>query len=113
MVYQLGNLSDLDTLPLIDDTALELLHHHLQILDDNYGSNRNLTESDGGYVLYAVPETNIEEINAFFDISTHTPEWVNRYGNLCEALYLITNEFIVVVIMYITDAPTNILNEII
>lgn len=103
MVYKIENFSDLASLPIIDDTALELLYHHAKFLEQ---------DSDGGYILYATSGTSLEELNTLFDISAHTPEWVNKYGDLCEAVYLITNESIVVVIMNISDAPSTILNEI-
>ena len=111
MVYKIGNLADLETLPLIDDTALELLYHHVNVLESEYGNNRQ-EDSDGGCILYAASGTSSEELNTLFDISAHTPEWVNRYGDLCEAVYLITNESVVVVIMNISDAPSTLLNEI-
>lgn len=103
MVYKIENFSDLASLPLIDDTALELLYHHAKFLEQ---------DSDGGYILYATSGTSLEELNTLFDISAHTPEWVNRYGDLCEAVYLITNERVVVVIMSISDAPSTLINEI-
>ena len=112
MVYKIGNIADLESLPLVDDTVLELLCHHASVLSHEYGENRNINTNDGGYVLYAVPGTSIEEIKAFFDISKHSPEYVNTYGNLCEAVYILTNDYAVVVIMSTSDAPTEILNEI-
>ena len=112
MVYKIGCLADLEALPLISDVALELLCHHASVLSHEYGENRNIDNSDGGYILYAVPGTDAEELKAFFDVSKHTPEYVNRYGNLCEAVYCQTNDYVVEIIMSIADAPTEILNEI-
>ena len=112
MVFKIGNLSDLDSLPLMDDTTMKVLYHHAKTLSTEYGENRNIDNSDGGYVLYAVPGTNKADLKAFFDVSMHTPEYVNTYGSLCEAVYLLTNDFAVVIVMSITDAPTEILNEI-
>ena len=112
MVYKIGNLSDLDTLPLIDDTALELLYNHAKVLSTEYGKQRNLDASDGGFVLYATPGTKAEEVKACLDYSKHTPECVNAYGKLCEAVYLLDNDYGVVIVMSIADAPSEILNEI-
>lgn len=112
MIYKMGNISDLDILPMLDDTTLELLHHHARVLTHEYGQERNINEDDGGYVLFAPSGTSREELKAFFDISAHTPECVNTYGSLCEAIYLLNNDFAVVIIMSIADAPTEILNEI-
>lgn len=112
MVYKIGCLADLEALPLISDVALELLCHHASVLSHEYGENRNINNCDGGYILYAVPGTSAEEVKAFFDFSKHTPEHVDRYGNLCEAVYLLNNDYAVVIIMSIADAPIEILNEI-
>ena len=112
MVYKIGCLADLETLPLISDVALELLRHHASVLSYEYGENRNIDTDDGGYILYAVPGTSAEEIKAFFDFSKHIPEHVDQYDTLCEAVYCLNNDYVVVIIMSISDAPTEILNEI-
>ena len=82
MVYKIDNLADLANLPLIDDTALELLCHHARVLETEYGNDRG-ENSDGGYILFASSGTNASELKPFFDVSVHTPEHVDRYGNLC------------------------------
>ena len=112
MIYKIGNLADLESLPLISDVALELLYHHASVLTHEYGENRNVDDSDGGYILYAVPGTSAEEVKAFFDFSKHPPEHVDQYDTLCEAVYLLNNDFAVVIIMSLDDAPTEILKEI-
>ena len=112
MVYKIGNLADLARLPSVDDATMALLYHHARTLSAEYGENRNVNESDGGFVLYVEPGTNINDLKAFFDISKHTVEYVNTYGSLCEAYYLLNNDFAVVIIMSIFDAPTEIRNEI-
>ena len=112
MVYKIGNLADLETLPLIDDTAMELLHHHASILSHEYGENRDVNENDGGYILFAPLGADSQEIKAYFDFSAHAPECVNTYGALCEMIYLLNNDFAVVIIMPTNDAPTEILKEI-
>ena len=111
MIYKIGNLADLERLPLIDDTALELLYHHAKVLETEYGKER-AEDSDGGYILFAPSGTNAEELKALFDVSEHTAEYVNKYCNLCEAVYLLNNDYAVVIVMSIADAPTEILNEI-
>ena len=112
MVYKIGTLADLDTIPLVEDATLELLYHHASVLTREYGESRNVEEDDGGFVLYAAPGTRTEELKAWFDTSKHTVEYVDTYGSLCEALYLLNNDYAVVIIMSIADAPTEILKEI-
>lgn len=112
MVYKIGNLADLARLPSVDDATMALLYHHARMLSAEYSENRNVNESDGGFVLYVEPGTNINDLKAFFDISKHTVEYVNTYGSLCEAYYLLNNDFVVVIVMSIDDAPTEIRKEI-
>lgn len=40
MIYKIGNLADLESLPLISDVALELLYHHASVLTHEYGENK-------------------------------------------------------------------------
>ena len=112
MVYKIGNLADLARLPSVDDATMALLYHHARTLSAEYGENRKVNESDGGFVLYVEAGTNINDLKAFFDISKHTVEYANTYGSLCEAYYLLNNDFVVVIVMSIFDAPTEIRNEI-
>ena len=112
MVYKIGNVSDLGMMPLIDDTALELLHHYARILTYEYGEERNIDTDDGGYVLYALPHTNAEDIKAYFDYTKHTVESVERYGQLYSAMFILCNEFVVTIVGSIVDAPPQFINEI-
>ena len=82
----------------------------------NGSINRNLGfVDDGGYVLYAVPGTKAEEIKARFDYTAHLMEYVNRTLDaepaICTALWLLNNEFAVVLVMSIADAPKEITDE--
>lgn len=112
MVYKIGNLADLERLPSVDDATMALLYQHARTLSIEYGENRNVNESGGGFVLYVAPGTNTQELKAFFDISKHRLEYVNTYGSLCEAYYLLNNDFVVVIVMSMDEAPIQILNEI-
>ena len=112
MVYKIGNVSDLDMIPLIDDTALELLLHYARVLTYEYGEKRNVNDSDGGFVLYAPPGTNTEDIKAYFDYTKHTLESADRFGSLISAMYILHNEFVITIIMSADDAPIEIINEI-
>ena len=72
MVYKIGTITDLATLPPMDNTALELVYYHASVLTHEYGANRNVNESDGGFVLYATPGTNVKDIKAFFSEAAST-----------------------------------------
>ena len=112
MVYKLGHVADLERLTIADEVTRNNLVELLQILDSEYGDDRNIDEDDGGYVLYVTPGTNPEEIKAFFDYSAHEIEYVNRFLKaqppICTAFYILNNEFVVTIVMSITDAPNEI-----
>ena len=112
MVYKIGNLADMKKLPNISMEAWQLLYHHARVLSTEYGEDRNVDRDDGGFVLYCTPGTKGEDIKAYFDYTAHTPEYATTYGDLCEVFYLCNNDYAVVIIMSIADAPTKILNEI-
>lgn len=92
MVYKLGHVADLERLTITDDVTRNNLVELLQILDSEYGDDRNIDEDDGGYVLYVPHGTNPEEIKAFFDYSAHEIEYVNRFLKaqppICTAFYV-------------------------
>lgn len=112
MVYKLGNLKDLKSLPAMDKVTYGTLFELISVLSYEYGEDRNIDNDDGGYVLYATPGTSPEEIKTVFDFSAHTIEYVNRTLQaeppICSALFLIGNDFAVVIVMSIADAPKEI-----
>ena len=111
MVYKLGNDKDMDTLPPLDGKTEEIIYVYTSTLTYQYGEERNIDEDDGGYVLYATPGTDREELKACFDYTKHTPEYVDRYGSICVAMYITHNEYAVVIITSIADAPEEITKE--
>ena len=68
--------------------------------------------SDGGFVLYATPGTDCKEIKAYFDYSKHTVESADRFGSLVVVMYLLHNEYVVLIIISEDDAPAEIIKEI-
>ena len=111
MVYKLGNLSDMERLGALDGTPYMVLGTYLSVLESEYGKDRNIDEADGGYVLYCTPGTDSRELKACFDYSKHTPEYADRYDDICATMYVITNEFCVTIVMSIADAPAEITRE--
>ena len=112
MIYRIGNVTDLATIPIPNGKAFELLCHYARILTSEYGQERNVNEDDGGYVLYCPPGTRTEEIKDYFDYTEHCVESVDRFGHLFAATYILHNEFAVTIILSAEDAPAEILKEI-
>ena len=111
MVYKLGNDKDMDALPPLEGKTEEIIYVYTSTLTYQYGEERNIDEDDGGVVFYAPPGTDCEEIKSYFDYTKHTPEYVDRYGSICVAMYITHNEYAVVIIMSIADAPDEIIKE--
>ena len=112
MVYKIGNITDLSTIPITDGKTFELLYHYARVLTSEYGQERNVNEDDGGFILYAPPGTKAEEIKDYFDYTKHTVESVDRYGHLYSAMFILSNEFAVTIVGSLVDAPPQFINEI-
>ena len=112
MVYKIGNVTDLSTIPITDGKSFELLYHYARVLTSEYGQERNVNEDDGGFILYAPPGTKAEEIKDYFDYTKHTVESVDRYGQLYSAMYILSNEFVVTIVGSLSDIPPQFINEI-
>ena len=112
MVYKLGNDKDMDALPPLDGKTEEIIYVYTSTLTYQYGEERNIDEADGGYVLYAPPGTDREELKACFDYTKHTLESADRFGSLISAMYILHNEFVITIIMSADDAPIELINEI-
>ena len=110
MVYKIGNVSDLEELPQLEDTALELLYHYASVLTREYGATRRIDQDDGGFILYAPSGTCAEDIKPFFDFSKTVAESVDRYGELVVAMFLLNNEYAVTIVMSASDAPQEFIN---
>ena len=111
MVYKIGNLSDLATIPITSSKTFELVYHYARVLTCEYGEDRNVDADDGGYVLYVPPGTSKEEIKACFDYTKHMVESVEQFGSLCAAMYILNNEYAVVIVMSMADVPQEIKKE--
>ena len=112
MVYKLANISDLNSLPPIDQRTWDMLYEFTSVLTHEYGAERDIHTDDGGYVLYAPSGTPCEEIKAYFDYTAHTIEYANRDLTAsppqCAAMFILSNEYAVVIVMSIDDAPAEI-----
>ena len=112
MVYKIGNISDLESIAITDENAYALLSQYARLLSYEYGENRNIDMDDGGVVLYATPGTKSEDIKAYFDYSKHTVESVDRFGSLVVAMYILHNEYVVLIVMSEAGTPAEMIKEI-
>lgn len=112
MIYKLAHLEDVRMLPISEWSAVPIVKATLSVLDEVYGEDRNIDESDGGYLLYASRGTKEEELKAAFDFSTKIWEDVEYHGNLVEIIYLLNNEYSVTLVLHKEDTPEMLRKEL-
>lgn len=115
MVYKLGNVKDLDRLPFNRGRTMDVLYELTGVLTSEYGADRDVDNDDGGYVLYVTPGTSHGELRRWFNYPAHTIEYVNVARDteppMCCAFYFLNNDFAVVIVMPIAEAPDEIVRE--
>ena len=112
MVYKIGNISDLESIAITDADTYALLSQYARLLSYEYGEDRNIDTDDGGFVLYATPGTSCEDIKAYFDYTKYVIESADRFGSLVVVMYILHNEYVVLIVLSEEDAPTEIIKEI-
>lgn len=111
MVYRIGNIKDMGALPPMEEQTKELIYHYVRSLSMEYGEDRDV-EYDGGYILYAELHTSIEEIKTCFDFTRYTAECVELHGDVCSAMYILNNDYVVTLLTRIEDTPIEIIKEL-
>ncbi len=113
MLYRIGTVKEMR--PLYDkfhEDVIAQLYHCTKVLDDIYGAERDYLQS-GGYSLIAETTDDLSGIREIIDFDTHPCEWADRLdGNYLSALYLLNDDFSVVVFMPIAIAPPTLLSEL-
>ena len=113
MLYTIGTTAEIPTLPShFPEKLVTEIFQGLIILDCEHEPTRNYLEV-GGYSIIAETE---EDISSFKHINLHTrqPEWATFIGNTgyISALYILNNDFSVMIYMPATVAPTIIRKEL-
>jgi len=105
MVYKLGKVEDMNKLPIIESTIHEYIKYLLLVLDTEYGIDRDIDSNDGGYVVFVTGNTSDDEIIEVFDYTKHTVEYVEVGEAYSTAVYLLNNEYTVMLIMPTNELP--------
>lgn len=114
MIHKLGNLKDLENIKVDDDAIYRELYEFLSVLSSEYGEDRDIDTSDGGYVLYCEVGTSLVELEKIFNYRA-VFDWSGNIKSTvpyCSTMYFLNNEYAVVLVMAIQDVPINIKNEI-
>jgi hypothetical protein len=112
MIHKLGTTKDLISLQLLNPDVRKIIENDLTILDENYGSDRDVNKDNGGYVLYCTSGTKKEELKEHLDYTEYSPEFVDLISGFCHAVYVLSIEYAVSIIISIHDAPQEMKNEI-
>lgn len=114
MLCRIGTTKEIPTLPcqLPDKVRTELLQG-LVVLDCEYGLDRDCLSS-GGYSLIAEISEDIPKLKEIIDYDTHPCEWATQIGNTgyISALFILNNDFSIMVYMPRSIAPEAIINEL-
>ena len=113
MVYKIGNIKDLDALPPTDESAKAMLYHYASVLSSEYGEDRDVDRCDGGYILYIAPHAEDQEVKTYFDYSLRRMEYADRYGDMCCAVFLLNNEYAVIMVARLCDMPAEITKDLV
>ena len=112
MLYRVGTESEI---PMVEEIlplpVLKALLKCTVLLDYAYSPNRRYLQV-GGYSLIAQTREDVEEMRKAVDFTTHPCEWVDRIGDFISALYLLNDDFSIVLFIPAAIAPETILNEL-
>jgi len=110
MVYKLGTAEDMKMLPQLEPSLRDYIKYLLLVLDTEYGTDRDIENSDGGYVVFVTEDTPMNEIKEAFDYTRHTVEYVEVGEAYSTAVYLLNNEYTVMLIMPTEELPEELRN---
>ena len=111
MIYKIGTVADMGNVVFEDRTAKKEVYKYATILTEEYGANRNVDKDDGGYILYATPGTKADDLKKLFDYTQNIVEFVDVEDDVCSAVYILSSDFGVVIVMSLADAPPEIIKE--
>lgn len=115
MLYRICSKRDLDTLrSKLPETVYNAVLYNINIMDEVYGAARNPLTS-GGYSILAETVDDLAELKSIIDYDTHPCEWAIRVpdsGNYLSALYIINDDFSIMLFLPAAISPTAILEEL-
>ena len=113
MLYRIGTVKEIDAIRnKFPEAVIEQLHYCTKTLDDDYGADRDYLQS-GGYSLLAENEQDLVNIKPIIDFDNHPCEWADCLdGGYLSALYLMNDDYSIVVFMPIAIAPPTILSDL-
>lgn len=113
MLYKIGTVEEIHALHgKVPEGILEKLYDCTVTLDKAYGTDRDYLEC-GGYSIIAENPSDVEAVTQIIDLLQHPCEWVDRESaGFLSALYLLNDDFSIVLFMPIAIAPVALRNEL-
>ena len=113
MLYKIGTVEEIHALHgIMPEGVLKKLYDCTVTLDKAYGTDRDYLEC-GGYSIIAENPSDVEEVTQIIDLLQHPCEWVDRESEgFLSALYLLNDDFSIVLFMPIAIAPVRLRNEL-
>ena len=116
MLYKFGTAKEVETLKdKIPYALYQVALNIVNVLDDNYGTDRDVDEEDGGFVVILqniqdIEEATTEGIQLDEDMYEHVNLVKCENGDYINVLYLANNEFGINVFLPKDIAPTELLD---
>lgn len=114
MLYRIGHKKDVYSCGCkFHKRALTEVFVGLQILDEEYGYDRDW-ENSGGYSILAETAEDVAAIKQYIDYDEHAPEWVTSisYTKIISAVFILNNDYSIMVYMPQEVAPQSLLSEL-
>lgn len=113
MFYRIGTGGEIGALSgKFHPAVIVHLKHCIGILDESYGADRNYLQ-DGGYAVIVETADDLPYMREILDLDKHPCEWAKHLdGVYVSALYLLNDDFAVVVYLPLELAPTALQKEL-
>lgn len=113
MLYRTGTASEIPMLSCeLPELVTEEILRCVSVLDAEYGTARDYL-TVGGYAVIAKTSKDVAELKSIIDYDSRLCEWVSEVGNTyLSALYLLGDDYSIVVFMPVSIAPKVLLNEL-
>lgn len=119
-MIELAYLAGMDKVKSIPEEVQKVIGGILQVLDSEYGANRDKYEDDGGYVVVVEKEEDFEitKDKIYIDCDSIIPEYVDKIvcsndKTYVNSLILCNNDYAISLIIPMEILPENLKNYII
>ncbi len=113
MFYRFGTTREVYNCTKLPAEVTNELIIGTSVLDSEYGDDRDYLNV-GGYSIVIEDIDDLPAVKAILDYDAHPCEWATRLGKsgYLSALYIINDDFSIMLFMPIAIAPAVILNEL-